>query len=321
MFCMKCGKQLPDDAQFCFACGTPIRAGGGTPPAPTLSAPAPSPSRRIADVRAQEMKCPSCGAPIRPQFGETVVSCEYCDASVALGGDGWSEVSRHSMLSLSLTDPRGALELVRAFVNTGFLNRKKFEESTVVEQKLQFVPYWLMPVTATTNFRYQPIFSMQPTQTVRVQSSRSWVPGFQSSEPVVVAAPQDTTRPGTISASYDFPVVASKALASFQPKDYQFKLGERSLFDRKSVPGSVNVLNGDVTEEIARSRAKSWVTQLQTELAKKQHREITNVDSTVEVAEGELLHAPVWSVVLERKGTRRQVLVDGHGQAVIPTVA
>lgn len=24
MFCMKCGKELPDDANFCFVCGTSI---------------------------------------------------------------------------------------------------------------------------------------------------------------------------------------------------------------------------------------------------------------------------------------------------------
>ena len=28
MFCIKCGKQLPDDAAFCFACGAAVYNGG-----------------------------------------------------------------------------------------------------------------------------------------------------------------------------------------------------------------------------------------------------------------------------------------------------
>ena len=51
-FCMKCGTQLPGDAQFCTTCGTPTAAPAAatlaTPPtgapAPTPSAPAPAPA-------------------------------------------------------------------------------------------------------------------------------------------------------------------------------------------------------------------------------------------------------------------------------------
>jgi hypothetical protein len=52
-FCMKCGTQLPGDAQFCLSCGTPTAsaappaapaaAGGMTPPPPSPPAPAPPP--------------------------------------------------------------------------------------------------------------------------------------------------------------------------------------------------------------------------------------------------------------------------------------
>lgn len=33
MFCIKCGKQLPDEAAFCFACGAPVYSGNGAAPA------------------------------------------------------------------------------------------------------------------------------------------------------------------------------------------------------------------------------------------------------------------------------------------------
>lgn len=38
MFCIKCGKQLPDEAAFCFACGAPVyKEGGNAPAAPSAS--------------------------------------------------------------------------------------------------------------------------------------------------------------------------------------------------------------------------------------------------------------------------------------------
>ena len=32
MFCVKCGQQLPDNAKFCFQCGTPVGGNNVAPP-------------------------------------------------------------------------------------------------------------------------------------------------------------------------------------------------------------------------------------------------------------------------------------------------
>lgn len=37
MFCIKCGKQLPDEAAFCFACGAPVYNGNSASPAASAS--------------------------------------------------------------------------------------------------------------------------------------------------------------------------------------------------------------------------------------------------------------------------------------------
>lgn len=45
MFCMKCGAQLPDDAQFCKKCGCPVAGGQKAPPTPQPTPqPAPQPT-------------------------------------------------------------------------------------------------------------------------------------------------------------------------------------------------------------------------------------------------------------------------------------
>ena len=83
MFCPKCGAQLPDDAGFCFKCGSKV----GTA-APQQQGASPG-QDVIAPMGAKSLKCPSCGAPISPKFGEMFVTGEFCGRRVSLGDQGW----------------------------------------------------------------------------------------------------------------------------------------------------------------------------------------------------------------------------------------
>jgi DNA-directed RNA polymerase subunit RPC12/RpoP len=78
MFCPRCGAQLPDDAGFCFKCGAKVGlVTGQGQPKPQQA------SEVLAPQGATSMKCPSCGAPITPKFGEMLITCEYCGSSVS----------------------------------------------------------------------------------------------------------------------------------------------------------------------------------------------------------------------------------------------
>src|SRR5208283_4730129 len=68
-------------------------------------------------------------------------------------------------------------------------------------------------------------------------------------------------------ANYNFPVIALKALTDYQPRDYQFNLEGRALFDISKLPKDVKILNGDISEEVAKSQAKTLVDQLQSQKA------------------------------------------------------
>ena len=61
MFCPKCGKAVPEGAQFCMACGAPIPTGNG----PSSGTAATTTAAPLAPTGASEFKCPSCGAPVR----------------------------------------------------------------------------------------------------------------------------------------------------------------------------------------------------------------------------------------------------------------
>ena len=331
MICPNCGAPLPDTARFCYSCGTPMR---GASPVPGTSAPPPPPPPppppdrpTVAPAGVQALKCPSCGAPLSPTFGDMVVTCDYCGSSVSLGAAGWRAISKHSMLIAKIVDPAGALDVVHKHVDTGFFHRKTFEESTVVEQKLTYVPFWIVPVSATTNFTYQDI-AVSVGSTVATIAAAEVLGGAIGGRrgggfmpiPIVTGPTVNPTRQDTVSGSYEFPVIAVKAMGAYQPKEYTFQLGDRTLFDKKQLPPNVTVLNGDVGEETAHGAARAFVTQLQTEEAHKRHHMVSQLNCQVQVNEAELLHAPIFTYTLERKGERTVYLVDAHARQLIRTI-
>lgn len=325
MFCMKCGTSMPDDARFCPKCGATTSGGAGGAPA-AAPAPAAATSATIADAGTKELKCPSCGAPIHPTFGETVVTCDYCGGSVTLGGAGWKEINKHTMLPLKVPDPTAVVAVVRSWIDSGFFHRHDFEQSKVLETKLSYVPFWVLPASASTTYQYQAV-AASVGATVGTMAAAELLGsalggrrgGFMP-VPIMTGPVVNPTRSETISGHYEFPVIAVKALAAYQPKEYQFSLDDRTLFDKKSIPANAPVLNGDLTEEAAKGAAKAHVQELQSEAAHKKHSMVSNLNTQVDIQDGELLHVPLWQYRLERKGAPFVILVDAHAGRVIRTM-
>jgi double zinc ribbon protein len=327
-FCMKCGSPMPDDAQFCMKCGTPVRTTGAPPPPPPPP-PTTSSSAPIAPAGVQELKCPACGAPIKPTFGEMVISCDYCGSSVTLGGQGWKEISKHTMLPLAVADRDAAIKIVRGYLDQGFLRRHFLEESKIAEERLSYVPFWVMPATATTTYQYQAVATSVGT-TVGTMAAGALLGSALSGAlgnrggttvvPIMGGSTVNPTRAETISGQYEYPVIAVKAMSAYQPKDYQFSLADRTFFDKKSIPSTAPILNGDLGEETARYAAEAFVKQLQSEAAHQKHRMVSNISCQVQVSEGELLHAPIWYFRFDHKNEKVTVLIDGHAGRVIRTM-
>lgn len=58
----------------------------------------------LAPMEAKSLKCPHCGAPIAPKFGEMIITCEYCGTGVTLETDGWRGIQKQTMLPLKSAD-------------------------------------------------------------------------------------------------------------------------------------------------------------------------------------------------------------------------
>jgi hypothetical protein len=324
-FCVKCGTSLPDGAQFCFKCGTAVPGAGGGASAPT---PATSSAPSLGAAGVQELKCPSCGAQIHPVFGEMVISCDYCGGSVTLGGGGWKEISKHTMLPLKVTDRAAVLKVVQGYVDAGFFRRHEFEESKIVDEKLSYVPFWVVPASASTTYQYQAV-ATSVGATVGTVAAGAVLGSFLGGRiggggttvvPIFGGPVVNPNRSDSISGQYEYPVVAVKAMTAYQPKNYSFGLADRTFFDKKGVPSGTPVLNGDLGEDAAQHAAQAYVQTLQSEAAHKKHSMVSQLRTDVQVSEAELLHVPIWYFQLDHKGTKSTVLIDGHAGRVIQTI-
>lgn len=125
-------------------CGTNIAA--------VAESKAPSPQGQIlAPSEAKAINCPSCGAPLTPQFGEMVITCEYCGTGVSLGNEGWRSVQKQSMLPVKFSERAQIETEMHNLMDRGLLHRHLQENSKLEELNLSLVPYWIVSVSARTS--------------------------------------------------------------------------------------------------------------------------------------------------------------------------
>ncbi len=356
MFCSKCGAQIPDDAAFCYKCGAPVpgqsgAATGATQTSTTGStstASTASTAQVIAPTGVTSLKCPSCGAPISPKFGEMVITCEYCGSSVTLGNAGWTNIQKQTMLPVKIGTADELNAIIKPMMDKGLLHRHLQEDSTQEEMTLSYVPYWIVSVSARTSVVATDV-AMQMGQTATTAAlmgvmlgglsggfggggggrrrAYSMLPrNFSVVPPSLIAmvgfgmgygGGGGQRKAEQMDANYNFPVVALKAFTAYQPKEYQFDLQGRVLFDISKIQKNIKVLNGDISEEAAKSQAKTLVDQLQSAKAHAKYHMIQKIDTQMDVGESELLHAPIWFVRYDHKGNKIILVIDANSGLII----
>ena len=303
-------------------------------------------------MNATSLKCPNCGAPISPKFGEMVITCEYCGSGITLGNSGWTSISKQTMLPINFAEKDPMMVKIHDLMDKGFLHRHVQEQSTLQEMTLSMVPYWIVPVSARTSIVATDMLQ-QTAQTATTAALLGVVfggfgggmgggGGFRPRRAWVPALPPlhlglGTARLGAffgggmyggggarkaeeMDNNYDFPIVALKALTEYQPRDYLFNLSQRTLFDVTKVPKGIPVLNGDVGEEDAKNQAKTFVDQVQSQKAHEKYHMIQQMHTDMDVGEAELLHAPIWFSRYDHKGERIVLVFDANSGMLITSM-
>jgi hypothetical protein len=216
-------------------------------------------------------------------------------------------------------------------MDRGLLHRHLHEDSTQEEMSLTYVPYWIVSVSARTS-----IVAADETAQIAQAASTAVLMGVifggmgggfgggrRGGFGRIMAFGMGYGGGGglkkteQIDENYNFPVIALKALTDYQPRDYQFNLEERELFDISKLPKDVRILNGDISEEVAKSQAKTLVDQLQSQKAHGQYHMIQSIHTDSDVGDVELLHAPIWFAKYDHKGNKIALVIDANSGRVI----
>ncbi len=294
------------------------------------------PVQVLAPSTATSLKCPSCGAPIAPKFGEMIITCEYCGSSVTLGSSGWANIQKQTMLPLRIQSTDDISGRVRSMMDKGLLNRHLQESSTLEEMTLSVVPYWLVATTARTSLIATDMVAEGATvaTTAALFGVMAGMGGGRRGGfggPLLTGAVLGSMMGGGMGGggqrkaiqmddNYSFPIIALKALTTYQPHDYQFTLGERTLFDISQYPKGIKVLNGDISEDSAKYQARALVDQLQSQKAHAKYHMIQQIQTQIDVSDTELLHVPIWFVRYDHKGNKIVLVVDGNSGTPINSI-
>jgi predicted transcriptional regulator len=267
-----------------------------------------------------------------------IIMCEYCGGGITLGSEGWTNIQKHTMLPLKVTDKEVVGSTIHSVMNEGLLRWHVWERSAQEELTLSYVPYWIISVSARTS-----IVAVDTTAQIATVAATAAILGTAAAGGGnrrggrnafdaailggVVAGSMGrggaaaNTKAYQMSENHNYPVVALRAFKELQPHDFEFALQERQLFEPSKLPKEIRVLNGDVGEDDAKQQARTLVDGLQSRKAHEKYRMIQQIRTDVDVGDAELLHVPVWVGRYLFKGKKKiVVIVDANSGSVIHTV-
>jgi len=234
----------------------------------------------------QEIRCSNCGAPISFNPGEIIATCRYCGFTCVIE-TGKAFTLEHSMI-LNEYPPAQVEALVRNWMRSGFLKPGDLAKSSkILEKSLVYLPFWIVPVTATSEYRGI----------------------FERLVPPVV-------KKGKIEKKHDWLVLARKA-GEFPTREYDIPLEGKILYDFRKIEGFAKVLNSEIDKQEAVELAKQEIENHHQFLAKQDVDKIIEMKSDISIGDSVYLHAPIWFIAYEYKGERFNIILDGATGAVI----
>jgi hypothetical protein len=234
----------------------------------------------------QEIRCFTCGAPIKFSPGEIVATCAYCGFTQVIE-TGKAFVFEHSLI-VNEYSPEQVDDLIRNWMRSGFLKPGNMAKaSRISERNLLYLPFWLIPIAATTDYKGV----------------------FERLTPSVV-------KEGRIEKKYNWLVLARKA-TDFPSREYDVPLEGKIPYDFKRIAGFAKVLNSEIERDEAFDVARQQIEESHRFLIKQDVDRVLEMKTDFDAGEAVYLHAPAWLVVYEYKGGRYNIWLDGATGAII----
>jgi len=233
-----------------------------------------------------EIKCKNCGAPLSINPGEIMATCRYCGYTGVVGADQPFQLE-HSLV-LNNNNAASIENALRDWMREGFMKPGDLaKKSKILTLELRYLPFWLVPMEATSNY-----------------------------EGVLERISPPSSRKGVIDRNYDWLVLGRKG-AAFPTRDYSVPDTGKIPFDFKRIDAGAKFLNSEISSEEAVQHAKDEVDVNQRFLAKQEIDQVTSFSTSFRVGTPTYVHAPIWFSVYEYKGRSFNALLDGSSGQVL----
>ena len=288
------------------------------PAAPTVAPEAPRVAREAVKAMPRPTSCTNCGAPLSVSQEDVIITCKYCGFTITLATQ--EEIKKHSMLENKLYKPQ-VVETAKNYMDKGIFRRGVAEKAQISNVKLRYVPFWVFPTDATTNYGgtkgsgMAQLREMGHAATEKKKSGLSRFGKFLKAgaslalEKKLGKEKRRTVR-DQFSHHYNWTTLARMAMIS-DINYYEVPAERKIPFDSGKIPEDAEFLNTELNEEEARAKVRAEVETKQRELVSERVDTINFSNTSVTIWEGELIHAPVWFVHYTLDGENYAIAVDG----------
>ncbi len=194
---------------------------------------------------------------------------------------------QHSLILNNYNNTR-ATQALQDWMRSGFMKPGDLaKKSKILLLELRYLPFWLVPLTATSTY-----------------------------EGVLERISPPTPRKGTIQNDYDWLVLGRKA-AEFPTRDYKVPPEGKIPFDFTKIEPQAKFLNSEIDSADAVQHARDEVEENQRFLLKQEVDQVTQFSTNFNVETPTYLHAPLWFVQYEYKGKSYNAIIDGSAGSMI----
>lgn len=306
--------QVPIQSQATVVTATVATVGQGaqTVEVPVMSSQA-TPSQEMIT------SCPKCSAAINPTQEDLIVTCRYCGYTVTLASK--DEIKIHSMLENHLFAQQ-AVEAAQKYMDKGVLRSGVAREAQITNVKLRFLPFWTFPVTTYTSYSgvtgagisgeiHQVENSFSDKQATKLSKFGSLLKAGASA---YIESQQKSQGPRTVSLSfsshYVWPILARRSAIS-TINYYEVPAAKKIPFDVGRIARDAEFLNTEFKQDEAKMKVKVEVEERERKIACGKVDTLQSCSVNATVADGELVHAPIWFVYYTLNGENYSILVDG----------
>jgi hypothetical protein len=231
-------------------------------------------------VLAENIRCSHCGAPVEFKPGEIIATCKYCGFTTVIQ-TGQAFTFEHSLLlnSYNIKQMEG---FVKDWMHSGFMKPSDLaKKSKITDRTLIYLPFWVITCEASTS--YKGIFE-------------------RIAPPIV--------KEGEIKKKYNWLVLARQS-SDFPTRSYDVPLAGKIPYDFRKIESFAKILNSEIEREQATKLAQQQIDSHHRFLLQEDVDRIVEATTTVIPKQMVYLHAPIWFIRYEYRGSSYQMLIDG----------